>query len=655
MPTMNGRPILRQLSFSLAGRQLSVASRVIPKMATRTIRSACQGQRLNFNIHMKHSLHLAYRGCAIVFFASLTSAVWAAEQARVYVNFKPGQKAVAKGLIEKANGKVHHEFDSLNAIATTLPAAAVAALGGNPNIAFVEEDPPRYLFAAGEQVPYGIDLVQASAVWDPDNNGIDAGAPTGAGIKVGVIDSGVFTGHEDFAGVNISGYNGNLPWNQDGSGHGTHVVGTIAAAGYNGKGVVGVSPGTAEIYMVRVFGDDGAWAYSSSLLNAAQQCQAAGCKIISMSLGGGRASRTEESGLNSIYNNGNGILLIAAAGNAGNTTVSYPAGYASVVSVAAVDSAKAVASFSQKNSDVELSGPGVGVLSTVPYSEVNTATVGSLTVEAGPIEFAARGTATGLLVDGGLGDTVGAWAGKVVLIQRGGISFNDKVQNAQSGGAVAVIIYNNVAGGFSGTLGAGNSSLIPAIGVSDTDGTALLTHLNESTVVTSTVTANASGYAFYDGTSMATPHVSGVAALVWSSKPSARAGDIRTVLQTTAEDLGTAGRDSSYGFGLVRAKNAITALGGSGGGDVTPPVISGVSASVVNAKQSTFKITWTTDEPSTSVVTFVGGSTTSNGSLVTAHSLSFRGTKGATYNYTVSSTDAAGNSRTAGPFTFVNQ
>lgn len=589
-----------------------------------------------------------------VFGLALATRLWAADE-RVYVSFKPSQKAVAKGLIQKAGGKIHFEFDSLNAIATTLPGAAVAALAKNPNIDFVEEDPPRFLFAAGEQIPYGIDLVQASAVWDPDSNGIDAGAPTGAGIKVGVIDSGVFTGHEDLAGVSLSGYAGNLPWNQDGSGHGTHVVGTIAAAGYNGKGVVGVSPGTASVYMVRVFGDDGAWAYSSSLLNAAQQCQAAGCKIISMSLGGGRASKTEQNGLNAIYNNGNGVLLVAAAGNDGTTATSYPAGYGSVVSVAALDPAKAVADFSQKNADVELAAPGVGVLSTVPYRDANTATVGSATFEGGHIEFAGRGTATGTLVDGGLGETTGAWSGKVVLIQRGNISFYDKVINAQNGGAAAVIIYNNAPGNFTGTLGAGNTSTIPAISVSDADGATLLLLAGQSATVNSSLTVNTSGYAYFDGTSMATPHVSGVAALVWSAKPAATAGQIRTALQATAEDLGTAGRDSSYGYGLVRAKAAIESLGGGGGGgDVTAPVISGVGASVVNAKQGTFKVTWTTNEGATSVVT-LNGSVYADTALVTAHAMSFRGSKGVTYTYSVSSTDAAGNSSSSGPFTFINQ
>jgi serine protease len=83
------------------------------------------------------------------------------------------------------------------------------------------------------------------------------------------------------------------------------------------------------------------------------------------------------------------------------------------------------------------------------------------------------------------------------------------------------------------------------------------------------------------GTSMASPHVAGVAALVWSHHPLCTNAQIRNVLAVTAEDLGTAGRDNSYGYGLVRTKTAvdyITQTGcdgsgsGGGGGGEEPPV-----------------------------------------------------------------------------------
>lgn len=61
---------------------------------------------------------------------------------------------------------------------------------------------------------------------------------------------------------------------------------------------------------------------------------------------------------------------------------------------------------------------------------------------------------------------------------------------------------------------------------------------------------------------MATPHVSGIAALVWSCAPSATATQIRNALDASAMDLGASGRDTSYGYGLVQAKAALDSLTG---------------------------------------------------------------------------------------------
>ena len=66
------------------------------------------------------------------------------------------------------------------------------------------------------------------------------------------------------------------------------------------------------------------------------------------------------------------------------------------------------------------------------------------------------------------------------------------------------------------------------------------------------------GYWFFQGTSMATPHVSGVAALVIAKGNATTPDEVRTALQGTAEDLGTPGRDDTYGWGLI---NAVAALG----------------------------------------------------------------------------------------------
>jgi len=656
---------------------------------------------------------------------------------RVWVHYAPGQAASVGHSLDNAKARTHHHFPNLRAFAASVPPAALAGLQRNPRVTLIEEDPVRYPLS--QTVPYGIDAVQARDVWDADTDGsIDADAPTGAGRLVCVIDSGLYTGHGDFQGVNIvGGYPAG--WNTDTCGHGTHVAGTINAAN-NATGVVGVSPGKASLYIVKVFdGPSCGWSYSSDLVDAAQRCQGEGANIISMSLGGGRSARAEDNAFKSLYNAG--ILSIAAAGNDGNTRKSYPASYSSVMSVAAVDSNNAVADFSQQNSAVEIAAPGVGVLSTVPWVATNTLNVDGITYSGGRIENAANGEAGGPLVDGGLCDGTGPWSGVIVLCERGVVSFYEKVVNVQNGGGAGAAIFNNEPGNFAGTLGDGNSSAIPAISLSQEDGQTLqASATGQSATLVSTVSAPDSGYEAWDGTSMATPHVSGVAALVWSANPGLSNQAIRDALTATALDLGDPGPDNAYGYGLVQAAAAIGYLGGggtpvnqppaasfthtcqllacafdasassdsdgsiesydwdfgdgtgtgvtttgtshsfaaSGVYDVTltvtddegatssstrsvavsdgsgggaEPVITSVSAA--KTKGTSFEITWTTDVPADSEVRFSCCGTFSDSALVTAHSMSFRGTKGVLYQYWVRST-AQGQTAEEGPFEHQN-
>ena len=508
------------------------------------------------------------------------------ETVRIWVQYQHGQRAAVKADLDKAGAKFHYEFDELEAYVVTLPQKALNGIVNNPKVVAWEEDVPRYLVmdqpAAfkpmfpgfltdtndpnGQIIPYGIDKVQARDVWDADRNGIvDENAPTGAGRIVCIIDSGLYTGHEDLAGVNVIGGYSQVDsdpnrWNVDGIGHGTHVAGTIAAMN-NSLGVVGVTPGEVSLYIVKIFNDAGVWTTSSNLVNAIYTCRDHGANVISMSLGGSRSSVQERRAFDSIYSAG--ILSVAAASNDGTTAFSYPASYASVVSVAAIDENNQWADFSNYNTQVELAAPGVSVLSTVPFVDTNTLTVDGVTYFGQWIEYSAYGTASGALVDGGLCTATGDWSGKVVLCQRGDISFYDKVKNVQNSGAVAAVIYNNVPGGFLGTPGEGNPSTIPAISLSQEDGQYLVANkLGKTGTVVSTREQPASGYQHWDGTSMATPHVSAVAALIWSANPSWTNAQIRQALQTTALDLGDPGRDVYYGYGLVQAKAALDSLGG---------------------------------------------------------------------------------------------
>jgi len=526
---------------------------------------------------MKQQKLAAALAAAVAFTLSTAALAAQPDPNRVWVKFKPGGGAAVEAALRAAGAQTHYRFDQLRAFAATVPPQALQGLRNNPNIEYVEADAPRY--PSAQTTPWGISRVQA-----PET--VATGA-NGTGIKVCVIDSGINAGHEEFAGISMTGYPSG--WNNDSCGHGTHVAGTIAAAN-NSVGVVGVSPAKVSLHIVKVF--DGAscgWSYSSTLVDAANRCQSAGAKVISMSLGGSVSSATENTAFANL--NSSGILSIAAAGNAGNSTFSYPASYASVVSVAATDSANAKASFSQYNSAVDIAAPGVGVLSTYPFKDADL-TVGGSSYLVSALDGTRQSTAAGALVNGGLCDSVGSWAGKVVLCERGVISFAQKVTNVTSGGGAAAAIYNNAPGGFSGTLN--GSSTIPAVSMSQEDGQSLVAGaLGQNASVSTVPVSNASGYAYMDGTSMATPHVSGVAALVWSANPAATNAAVRSALESTALDLGAAGRDNNFGYGLVQAFDATEALLGGGGGGGTPPANLTASKGAVAKSKSTITLGWT--------------------------------------------------------------
>ncbi|MCA9978201.1 MAG: S8 family serine peptidase, partial [Anaerolineales bacterium] len=372
---------------------------------------------------------------------------------------------------------------------------------------------------------------------------------------------GYYPGHEDLPDDvdGVSQIDGEL-FTDDGNSHGSHVAGTIAGID-NEVGVVGVAPGV-DLFIVKIFDFDGLWvskAHSSDLVAAAYACEEAGANVISMSLSGTQATGKEESAFAGLYERG--ILSIAAASNDGIEEYHYPASYPSVVSVAAVDSDNIAADFSQFNDAVELAAPGVAVLSTTSYVATDELAVDGMTYDANGVEFSPYGLASGALVDGGLCAATGNWTGQVVLCARGDISFYDKVMNVENSGGTAAVIYNNEPGNFWGTLGEGNTSAIPAISLSQEDGLYLVANkLGLTGNVTHLLTYPASGYEAWDGTSMATPHVSAVAALIWSANPAWSNEAIRLAMQETALDLGDPGRDVHYGFGLVQAKDALDML-----------------------------------------------------------------------------------------------
>jgi len=359
---------------------------------------------------------------------------------------------------------VDMEIKSKGLMAATVTKKDIAYLKQNPDVVSVEvdetlhvlgeRDPVGNLRKLAEEVPYGISMVLQDVAFF---NGL--GTPAGS-IKVCVADTGYGLGHIDLPnGNDVTGTDSssNGAWNYDGHGHGTHCSGTISAKSGNNEGVVGVIPNNAggkfQLVIGKALSDSGSGS-NSAVLEAVQSCVDKGAKVISLSLGGGSYSQATDNFYKDLYEK-NDILFVAAAGNGGSSEYSYPASYSSLMSVAAIDSNKNKASFSQFNDQVEISGPGVAVTSTV-----------------------------------------------------------------------------------------------------------------------SNPTTPPNSYATWSGTSMATPHIAGVAGLLWMHFPACKNYQIRNVLAYTAMDLGTSGCDTSYGHGLVQAKAAynLLAQGNCGGsiGQVAP-------------------------------------------------------------------------------------
>jgi len=462
-----------------------------------------------------------------------------------------------------------------------------SALRGKAGFVSLEIDPKRFPLSiyndsvgspdAEQVVPYGYYQSEADQL------------TLQPGQKVCVIDSGIAgspgeTGgyNQDFNWSEITGDNdsGTGRYDADGGPHGTHVAGTIGAVD-NNIGVIGMAPGV-PMHIIKVFNDAG-WGYSSDLAQAAELCANAGANIISMSLGGGGANNTEENAFNTFTANGG--LVIAAAGNDGNSVRSYPAGYASVMMVGAVDANNLVAGFSQYPSDaittgrgkkrvtttndgygVEVTAGGVSTLSTVP-SGVGAGV--SLIVDGASYSASAfenTGAASGATYNFGLGDMVDFGAsGKICIIERGVNSFEDKVINCETSGGLGAIIYNNEPGLLTGTLGTTGSTSIPTVGAAQESSAGLLAAAQASIVI------GASNYDYFSGTSMATPTTSGVAALVWSNHPGCSNEDIRDALKATAEDQGAPGRDDYYGYGIIKAKAASDLLSAQGCDGNPPP------------------------------------------------------------------------------------
>ena len=533
---------------------------------------------------MKKAFFAALAVGAIALLAAATAASSAQPSSLEHymIGFSHSLNAADKALVKSHGGTVRYSFPSIDVLAVDLSPSQVNAVKQSAGVNYVETDPVR--------TPQSLSSdLQSSELVPSISNGLyglvtthaveaQAAGFEGAGVKACVADTGLDTTQSDIAPNFVRGYDAFDPSKptvdvfQLGVAttetHATHVSGIILGA-INGSGIHGVAP-EAKLYEARVLGTqpDGSVSGTTSQVMAGVQWLAdQGCKVINMSLGGGDKSQAEAALYNQIRNNG--TLIVVAAGNDGAKKLSFPGAYESVVSVGAVDRNNQLASFSNTGAQLDLVAPGVDNLSSFPTTEGRDAFVqwGSNTYGGNPAEFAgstSAGGVTATFVNCGkmlTANDCGTQApGFIAVIQRGTVSFATKVDNAMHAGAAFALLYNNTTVPVTPTLGTTTDKgtpWIPTIIISQADGQAIVAGL--AATPTGTAANAVMAWNLDSGTSMATPHVTGLVALILGKDPKLTPDQVETIMERSTTDLGVPNYDTKFGWGLINTQAALAA------------------------------------------------------------------------------------------------
>jgi subtilisin family serine protease len=304
------------------------------------------------------------------FSAQLSNAI-PSEHPRKIVVFKKwyAQEADQDALLRNFGAVKIKRLNLINSQAVHLPPGAEKTLKRKNEILRIDEDlvitavskktkpkpkrphPPPKL---PEKLPWGIQRIYADLVWE---------VTTGSTVKVAILDTGIDLDHPDLWRNIKGGINTLRPRKSadDDNGHGTHLAGTIAAID-NDFGVIGVGP-EISLYAVKVLNRKGK-GWLSDLIDALDWCIDNKIQVVNMSFGSLEGNQSFHDAIIRAYQAG--ITMVASAGNNGEDSglIEYPAIYPETIAVSAVDEYDNFASFSSYGSEIDLTAPGVNILST---------------------------------------------------------------------------------------------------------------------------------------------------------------------------------------------------------------------------------------------------------------------------------------------------
>ena len=228
----------------------------------------------------------------------------------------------------------------------------VAALSHRADVEYAEADATTQAAITPTDPSWGAEWgmakVNAPAAWDKTTGS--------SAVTIAILDTGVKYDHADLQNRFVAGYDfvNNDADPTDDQGHGTAAAGVAGATANNGVGMAG-SCWTCKLMPVKVLDASGGGDYVD-LVNGITWATDHGASVISMSLAGSADSSTLHSAVQ--YARNHGVVLVAAAGNSGVNSLSYPAAYAEVLGVAGTQSDDTLYSWSNYGSWAKVAAPG---------------------------------------------------------------------------------------------------------------------------------------------------------------------------------------------------------------------------------------------------------------------------------------------------------